>query len=133
MNDIDTGSQTFRTARAAFDAFAHGWATGDFLDYIDMLAPDMEFWSLDGAPRRSISGSQGRMYMTYKCLDDSRKGKRLKLHEPYHIAMHGNLVSFEFQCESLTEGDYWSRYVVIAFETRGYQIVGFREYYGRML
>jgi hypothetical protein len=60
---IQQTSSILKTAQAAFDAFAHGWGTGDFQPYIDMLTDEFVFWYPTGARRGQFSGAEGKDQM----------------------------------------------------------------------
>jgi ketosteroid isomerase-like protein len=125
----DSG-QVPRTAQAAYDAFARGWATGDFEPYLAMLTEDFEFSYPLGEHRGRFTGAEGRAHMVDKVRGHSSRGERLTLHPPTRVAVTDNTVFFEFDSEGRF-GDYVYRgHNVIAFDVKGERISAFREFLG---
>jgi hypothetical protein len=114
----------------AFESFAHGWATGDFQPYIEMLAGEMEFLFPDGDQAGHFHGRNGRERMIAKCRNHSDAGERLILHQPHHITAGHGTVLFEFVAESIPGHPPFKGAIAIAFDVDGGSITGFREYYG---
>ena len=124
MNDA------FDIATHAFHLFAHGWATGDFQPYIDMLADDVEFSFPEGEQGGHFTGKEGRLKMIAKCKAHADSGERLTLHPPHHITSNGTTTVFEFVAEGMLVSGFYRGEIAIALEVKEGKVCGFREYYG---
>lgn len=122
--------RTLKVAKEAFRCFAHGWATGDFRPYIDMLTDEFEFSFPEGELRGHYHGKEGRERMVAKCRGHAEAGERLTLHPPHHTTDGETTVVFEFVAEGDLADGYFRGEIAIAFEVDGERISGFREYYG---
>ena len=125
MNNTDLD-----TAMQAFQHFTHGWATGDFQPYIDMLAEAVDFSFPEGPQRGHYSGEEGKRRMIAKCRGHAESGERLTLHPPHHITSSGITTVFEFVAEGMLADGYYRGEIAIALEVGEGNITGFREYYG---
>ena len=117
-------------ALRAFQRFAHGWATGDFQPYINMLAEEVEFSFPEGEYQGHYTGKEGRGKMIAKCRGHADAGERLTLHPPHHVTSSGTTTVFEFVAEGMLVDGFYRGEIAIALEVSGERVTGFREYYG---
>lgn len=119
-----------QTARKAYDAFAQGWATGDFEPYLALLTDEFEFSYPFGADRGVYTGPEGHAHMVDKVRGHSSRGERLTLKPPTRIAVGGNTVFFEFDSEGQFGAYHYRGHNIIAFDVTGERISAFREFFG---
>ncbi len=126
----DRDARVRAVAGRAYEAFAQGWASGDFAAYLAMLAPEMEFSFPAGAHRGHVTGAEGHRRMVAKVRDHSDAGQRLTLEPPIALMIDGDWASVLFESHG-TFGDYQYRaHNLIAFRVEEGRITGFREFLG---
>lgn len=118
------------TARKAFDLFAKGWATGNFEDYLALLADEMIFWFPAGVHRGKFSGVAGRKEMMAKCHDDAASGNRLTFSSPQYVLTDESSVMFEFESSGTMSGKHYQGHNAIALKVKDGKVTGYREYFG---
>lgn len=117
-------------AHQAFEAFAHGWKTGNFQPFLDMLADEVMFWYPYGKYRGKFSGQEGKAKLIAKCLEHSKAGDCLTFYPPHHTTQSDTTVMFEFECEGTIENEVYCGRIAVAFDIHNNKVVGFREYFG---
>jgi ketosteroid isomerase-like protein len=121
---------TLKIAQHAFAAFAHGWATGDFQPFLEMLTDEFTFWYPYGNYRGKFTGRTGKAQMISKCRDHRESGDRLTFSSPHHITSSETTVMFEFECEGVVDREPYQGRIAIALDVSHEKISGFREYFG---
>jgi hypothetical protein len=119
-----------QTAQKAYDAFAQGWATGDFEPYIAMLAPSFEFSYPTGEDRGRRTGAEGYQRMVSKVRGHSTRGERLTLMQPLRVTVGGNTAVFEFESRGQFGSYEYRGYNIIGLDVTGDRISAFREFFG---
>ena len=118
------------TAQKAFKLFSQGWATGNFSEYIEMLADEMIFWFPTGVHKGQYTGVAGKQQMLAKCHDDAKSGDKLTFSDPHYILSDGNSTLFEFQSSGIANGQSYDGHNAIAFQVDDGKVIGYREYFG---
>lgn len=121
---------TLKIAQPAFDAFAQGWATGNFQPFLEMLTDEFTFWYPYGNYRGKFTGRAGKAQMIAKCHEHTQAGDRLTFSPPHHITSSDTTVMFEFECEGMIDKEPYRGRIAIALEVSDGRISGFREYFG---
>lgn len=123
-------SQVRATALKGYQAWAHGFATGDFSGYISMLSPEFEF-SFPMGPHAGLhTGSEGYQHMVAKANEHQTQGHRLTLEAPSGVFVDGDRVALLFESHGKF-GDYQYRANnMIVLGVSGDRITAFREFLG---
>lgn len=125
-----TTESTLNIAQQAFQAFARGWATGDFQPFLEMLTDEFTFWYPYGKYRGKFTGQAGKAQMIAKCHEHTQAGDRLTFRPPHHITSSETTVMFEFECAGVIDHTPYQGRIAIALDVKGEKISGFREYFG---
>jgi ketosteroid isomerase-like protein len=119
---------SLKVAQKAFEHFTHGLASGEWNAFLDMLAEDFSFWFPMGKYHGLNVGKQRAQEFFQYVSEAFRPG--LTLTSLDSVTSNETTVVFEFRDEGLLMGQPYKNRVAVAFDVRGDQICGYREYFG---
>lgn len=123
----DSQQHTLRIAHCAFEHFRHGLATGEWNQFIDMLAEDFTFWFPVG-PYHGLNVGKEQAIAFFQYVSETfSSGLSLTLDR---VTSNQTTVVFEFRDEGLMRGEPYKNRVAVSFDVRGDRICGYREYFG---
>ncbi|HEX5749974.1 MAG TPA: nuclear transport factor 2 family protein [Archangium sp.] len=128
--EVPESEQARQTAQRAYEAFAQGWATGDFEPYLAMLTQDFEFSFPTGEDRGRYTGAEGYQRMVNKVRGHSTRGERLTLLQPLRVMSDGKTIVFEFESRGQFGDHAYRGHNIIGFDVTGDRISAFREFFG---
>lgn len=115
------------TAQAGFEAFRHGLATGNWTEFLDLLTDDFSFWFPVGQFQGlNVGKAKAAAFFQYvsQWFD---QGLTLTVER---VTYGDNYAIFEVKSEGQVAGHPYVNMAAIAFDIRGPQICGYREYLG---
>lgn len=118
-----------RTAEQAFEAFKHAMETGDEKPLLNRMTEDCVF-SIP-MPFKQWQGTQvGKQRLSELIHFEFDELQQRPTFTLKSVATNGNLVSFEYDNQSSTQGVAYKNNLAIFFDVLGDKISGFREYVG---
>lgn len=128
-----SGRSTEEKGRAAFEAFRKGLQTGDWSGFTDLLTEDFTFYFPQGKWRGEHRGKAKALEFFPYVTSVFPQGIAVVSLDGVHVS--GDTVMLEFKDEGTMAlpgappKPYRNR-VAIAFDFRGDQVCGYREYFG---
>ncbi len=119
--------ETFNVAEAAFQAFSHGLATGDWSRFLAYLSDDFTFWFPAGPFKGLNSGKDQAKAFFATVSNVFPEGLTLTLER---TLSSGHTVLFEVRSQGLMLGHPYENQAAISFDVVGDKICGYREYLG---
>ena len=126
-----TADHVIRVARDAFDAFARGLSTGEWDDWLGRLSDDFVFYFPSGryAGRNEGRARAAEFFGYVRTVYPEGLFATLD-----GVTSNETTAVFEFRDQGLMrlpsgDRDYKNR-VAVAFDVRGDEITGYREYFG---
>jgi ketosteroid isomerase-like protein len=124
----EASEKTLKVGRKAFEHFTHGLASGEWNAFLDMLAEDFTFWFPMGK-YHGLNVGKKRAQEFFQYVSEAFS-PGLTLTSLDSVTSNETTVVFEFRDEGLLVGQPYKNRVVVAFDVRGDQICGYREYFG---
>ena len=119
-----------QTAQQAFDYLAEGWATGNFQQFIDILASEVMFWVPVGQQRDTSFGYEDKQQLIARLQARTERGDRLIFSPPDLVTSNDTTVTFEFESQGTIRNQPFTGRNVVSFDIKDDKIAGVREYFG---
>jgi ketosteroid isomerase-like protein len=116
------------TARRALEAFSNGYRTGAWEPFLELLAPDLEFW-LPVAPYEERNSGRDALAAFLRTMT-GENGARFDIHEPIRTTVAGDTVVFECPEDGDIGGSPVTNRLAVSFDVRDGLVQGMREYLG---
>lgn len=123
----EANSQTIQVAEEAFQAFAHGLATGDWPSFLDKLSDDFSFWFPAGPFKGWNHGKEKAQDFFALVTVMFPEGLALTVQQ---VLSNNTTVIFEVRSQGTLKGQPYENQAAIAFEIKGNQVCAYREYLG---
>jgi ketosteroid isomerase-like protein len=115
-------------ARAAFDAFTRGLATGDWSGWLALLADDFTFWFPTGRYHGLNEGkARAAEFFAYVTQAFGPGGLEVMLDR---VTANETTAVFEFRDQGTLRGEPYRNRVAISLDVRDGKVAAYREYFG---